>query len=63
LPGLRLHPLKGGLKGFWAVTVSPEMAVSYPKSSAAAPKAGLRNKRIVTLHRFTPTGSNLSGWN
>jgi toxin HigB-1 len=21
LPGLRLHPLKGNLKGFWAVTV------------------------------------------
>ena len=21
LPGLRLHPLKGDLKGFWAVTV------------------------------------------
>jgi toxin HigB-1 len=21
LPGLRLHPLKGALKGFWAVTV------------------------------------------
>jgi proteic killer suppression protein len=21
LPGYRLHPLKGGLKGFWAVTV------------------------------------------
>ena len=21
LPGFRLHPLKGGLKGFWSVTV------------------------------------------
>jgi proteic killer suppression protein len=21
VPGFRLHPLKGGLKGFWAVTV------------------------------------------
>jgi proteic killer suppression protein len=26
LPGFRLHALKGGLKGFWAVTVTRQLA-------------------------------------
>ena len=29
LPGLRLHPLKGVLKGFWAVTVSGNWRVIF----------------------------------
>ena len=29
LPGLRLHPLKGGLKGFWAVTVRANWRVVF----------------------------------
>jgi toxin HigB-1 len=29
LPGLRLHPLKGELKGFWAVTVRANWRVIF----------------------------------
>lgn len=29
LPGFRLHPLKGGLKGFWAVTVRANWRVTF----------------------------------
>jgi proteic killer suppression protein len=29
LPGFRLHPLKGQLKGFWAVTVRANWRVSF----------------------------------
>jgi proteic killer suppression protein len=29
LPGLRLHPLKGDLKGFWAVTVRANWRVIF----------------------------------
>ena len=29
LPGFRLHPLKGGLKGFWAVTVRANRRVVF----------------------------------
>jgi len=29
LPGLRLHPLKGDLKGFWAVDVSGNWRVVF----------------------------------
>ncbi|MGC1661374.1 MAG: type II toxin-antitoxin system RelE/ParE family toxin [Candidatus Acidiferrales bacterium] len=29
LPGFRLHPLKGELKGFWAVTVRANWRVSF----------------------------------
>ncbi|MGH7812746.1 MAG: type II toxin-antitoxin system RelE/ParE family toxin [Candidatus Binataceae bacterium] len=29
LPGLALHPLKGGLKGLWAVTVSGNYRVTF----------------------------------
>ena len=29
LPGLRLHPLKGESKGFWAVTVSGNWRVIF----------------------------------
>jgi len=29
LPGFRLHPLKGALKGFWAVTVRANWRVIF----------------------------------
>jgi len=29
IPGFRLHPLKGELKGFWAVTVRPNWRVTF----------------------------------
>jgi toxin HigB-1 len=29
VPGLRLHPLKGQMKGFWAVTVRANWRVSF----------------------------------
>jgi proteic killer suppression protein len=29
LPGLRLHPLKGDLKGFWAVTVRANWRIVF----------------------------------
>ncbi len=29
LPGLRLHPLKGGLKGFWSVEVSGNWRIIF----------------------------------
>ena len=29
LPGYRLHPLKGDLKGFWAVTVQANWRVTF----------------------------------
>jgi toxin HigB-1 len=29
LPGFQLHPLKGGLKGFWAVTVRANWRVIF----------------------------------
>jgi proteic killer suppression protein len=29
MPGFRLHPLKGGLKGFWAVTVRANWRVTF----------------------------------
>jgi proteic killer suppression protein len=29
LPGLRLHPLKGDMKGFWAVSVSGNWRVVF----------------------------------
>ena len=29
LPGFKLHPLKGGLKGFWAVTVRANWHVIF----------------------------------
>jgi toxin HigB-1 len=29
LPGLRLHPLKGEMKGFWSVTVSANWRVIF----------------------------------
>jgi len=29
LPGLRLHPLKGALKGFWAVSVSGNYRIIF----------------------------------
>jgi proteic killer suppression protein len=29
LPGFRLHPLKGKLKGFWAVTVRANWRVTF----------------------------------
>jgi toxin HigB-1 len=32
LPGYRLHPLKGDLKGFWSVTGAGELAHHLPLS-------------------------------
>lgn len=29
LPGFRLHPLRGGLKGFWAVTVRANWRIIF----------------------------------
>jgi proteic killer suppression protein len=29
LPGFRLHPLRGGLAGFWAVTVRANWRVTF----------------------------------
>ena len=29
LPGLRLHPLKGDLKGYWSVTVSANWRIMF----------------------------------
>jgi toxin HigB-1 len=29
LPGFRLHPLKGKLKGYWAVTVRAKLASDF----------------------------------
>jgi toxin HigB-1 len=34
LPTLRLHPLKGGLKGFWSITVAPTGALSFVSRTA-----------------------------
>jgi toxin HigB-1 len=36
LPGFRLHPLKGRLKGFWAVTVSANWRVIFRFSQGHA---------------------------
>jgi proteic killer suppression protein len=36
LPGLRLHPLKGRLKGRWAVTVSGNWRVTFAFSGKDA---------------------------
>ena len=35
-PGFRLHPLKGGLKGFWAVTVRANWRVIFRFDGADA---------------------------
>jgi proteic killer suppression protein len=29
LPGYRLHPLKGGLKGFWSVTIRANWRIIF----------------------------------
>lgn len=29
LPGYRLHPLKGGLKGFWSITISGNWRIIF----------------------------------
>src|ERR1022692_3959332 len=34
LPGYRLHPLKGGLKGFWSVTVRANWRIVFRSESA-----------------------------
>jgi toxin HigB-1 len=36
LPGFRLHPLKGGMKGFWAVTVRANWRVIFRFASGDA---------------------------
>ena len=36
LPGYRLHPLKGGLKGFWSVTVRANWRIIFRFDGADA---------------------------
>lgn len=36
LPGYRLHPLKGDLKGFWSVTVRANWRIAFRFEEAAA---------------------------
>jgi toxin HigB-1 len=36
LPGFRLHPLKGGLRGFWAVTVRANWRIIWRFDGADA---------------------------
>ena len=36
LPGYRLHPLKGGLKGFWSVTVRANWRIIFRFEGADA---------------------------
>ena len=36
LPGYRLHPLKGGLKGFWSVTVRANWRITFRFEGADA---------------------------
>jgi proteic killer suppression protein len=36
LPGYRLHPLKGGLKGFWSVTVRANWRIIFRFQAADA---------------------------
>jgi toxin HigB-1 len=36
LPGYRLHPLKGGLKGFWSVTVRANWRIIFRFQGAHA---------------------------
>ena len=36
LPGFRLHPLKGGLRGFWAVTVRANWRIVWRFEGADA---------------------------
>src|SRR4051794_22136058 len=36
LPGYRLHPLKGGLKGMWSVTVSGNWRITFRFASGDA---------------------------
>ena len=36
LPGFRLHPLKGDLKGFWAATVRANWRVIFRFSNGGA---------------------------
>ena len=53
-----LSELVNGKRG-----ISPEMAVRLERFSAAAPKAGLCNRRSMTLPTSAPTASSLSGSN
>jgi toxin HigB-1 len=41
LPGFRLHPLKGGLRGFWAVTVRANWRIVWRFDGADAVDADL----------------------
>jgi proteic killer suppression protein len=36
LPGFRLHPLKGGVRGFWAVTVRANWRITWRFDGADA---------------------------
>jgi toxin HigB-1 len=52
LPGLRLHPLKGRLKGFWAVTVSGQLACGL--SLCRPRRAGRRLCRLPLKKEANP---------
>ena len=41
LPGYRLHPLKGGLKGYWSVTISRNWRITFRFEDGDAYEAGL----------------------
>ena len=41
LPGFRLHPLKGDLAGFWSVTVSSNLRVTFRFGDGHASDVGL----------------------
>jgi toxin HigB-1 len=41
LPGYRLHPLKGGLAGFWSVTVSGNWRIVFRFDDGDASDVGL----------------------
>jgi proteic killer suppression protein len=47
LPGFRLHPLKGALKGFWAVTVRANWRVIF-RFREATPRTLIMS--ITTRH-------------
>ncbi len=41
LPGYRLHPLKGGLKGYWSVTISRNWRITFRFEDGDAYEVGL----------------------
>ena len=45
LPTLRLHPLKGGLKGFWSITVRANWRIIFRFENGAA-----RDVELIDYH-------------